>query len=366
MATMVNKTLIVSVAFVTVCFLGWTPVSAKPKPSVYKVAKVSVSADAKDAVSAKQKALDMAQQEALHILLKRLTPWSLHTRLPVLNNSLVERMITGFAVRREGTSATRYMATLDFTFEPNSVRNLLNRFNLSYADQQAPQTLLLPVMLEAGGMRSGTNNVWYSALSSVDGENSLTPVKLASPRQDFSLKMIDDLSEHSRELFETLKYQYRAENLVLAVAETDPQITQMKVLIVGHDAVGDFKLARTYRIYDRDVDETANMAAEIALKVIEGRWKTTRLASLGALSGPAELQAVELTVQFSGLAQWKDIRGRLNNLPGLQALDVKALNARGATVTLDFPGGTERLAQAVKSEGMTMEQYRGGWVLMVR
>jgi hypothetical protein len=140
----------------------------------------------------------------------------------------------------------------------------------------------------------------------------------------------------------------------------------MKVRLVGHDAVGDFKLSRTYRIYDRDVDDTADMAAEISMKVIEGRWKTTRLASLGALSGPAELENVELTVRFSGLAQWKDIRGRLNRLPGLQALDVKALNARGATVTLDFPGGIERLTQAVKSEGMAMEQSRRGWILVVR
>ncbi|MEJ2118232.1 MAG: DUF2066 domain-containing protein [Alphaproteobacteria bacterium] len=265
MATMAIRVLIVSVAFAMACS-GWSvPVSAKPKPSIYKVAKVSVVADANNAVSAKQKALGMAQQDALRILLKRLTPWNLHTRLPVLNNTLVERMITGFAVRREGTSSTRYMATLDFTFEPNAVRNLLNRFNLSYADQQAPQTLLLPVMLEAGGMRSGTNNAWYAALTSVDGENALTPIKLAPPRKDFSPRMINDLAQHSRELFETLKYQYRAENLVLAVAETDAQATQLKVRLVGHDAVGDLNLSRTYRIYDRDVDDTAHMAAEIAL-----------------------------------------------------------------------------------------------------
>lgn len=363
---MMKTALSVSVAAVAVCLAGATPVAAKPSPSVYTVGKVSVVSDANDAVEAKQNAITKAQQDALHILLKRLTHWSAYSRLPVLDDTAVERMITGFAVRREGTSATRYMATLDFTFEPNAVRDLLNRFSLPYADQQAPEILILPVMLEAGGIKTGTNNPWSNALSAVDAEHSLTPVKLAAPRQDFSSQMIDDLGNHSRELFETLKYQYRAENLVLAVAEADAQATQLQVRLVGHDAVGDFTLSRTYKIYNRDTDEAAEQAAVIAMKTIEGRWKTTRLASLGSLAGPAALESVALTVQFSGVQQWKEMRARLQKVPGLQALDVKALNARAASITVDFPGGVERLAQAAQSQGLALEARGKEWVLIAR
>ena len=259
--------------------LAWAgPALARRAPTPYTVAKVSVVADAKDAVVAKKNALAKAQQDALRILMKRMTHWRAHGRLPVLRNAMVDRMINGFSVRRESNSTTRYMATLDFDFEPHAVRDLLNRFGLPYVDQQAPQVLLLPVMLEAGGLKRGTSNPWYAALAAVDGEHALTPVKLAPPRSDFSPSMIENLAKHSRELFETLKYQYRAENLVLAAAEVDAQATQLQVRLVGHDAVGSFTLSRTYRVYDRDIHEAAAIAAEVSVKIIEGRWKTTRLS----------------------------------------------------------------------------------------
>ncbi len=347
--------------------LAWAgPVLARRAPTPYTVAKVSVVADAKDAVVAKKNALAKAQQDALRILMKRMTHWRAHGRLPVLRNAMVDRMVNGFSVRRESNSTTRYMATLDFDFEPHAVRDLLNRFGLPYVDQQAPQVLLLPVMLEAGGLKRGTSNPWYAALAAVDGEHALTPVKLAPPRSDFSPSMIENLAKHSRELFETLKYQYRAENLVLAAAEVDAQATQLQVRLVGHDAVGNFTLSRTYRVYDRDIHEAAAIAAEVSVKIIEGRWKTTRLASIGALAEPVPVEPVALTAQFSGLREWRAMRARLQKVPGVQALDIKALNARAAELTLDFPGGAAGLARASQSQGLAVEQRGRAWVLVTR
>jgi hypothetical protein len=343
------------------------PVWAKSGPSVYTVAKVSVTADANDAVVAKQNAQTQAQQDALRILMKRMVSWRAYSRLPVLEDAMVERMVEGFAVRRESNSATRYVATLDFTFDQNAVRDLLNRFGLPYTDQQASEVLILPVMLEAGGLRTDTNNPWYTALSNVDGEHALAPVKLAAPRQDISVKMIEDLTNQSRELFETLKYQYHAENLVLAVAEVDAHSTQFQVRLAGHDAVGNFSLSRTYRIYDRDKNAAAGIAAEVVVKTIEGRWKSTRLASLG--QGNDDSVAVEnvvLSAEFSGLKQWREMRSRLQKVPGVQNLEIKGLNPRAADVVFDFPGGVNGLTQAVQAQGLAVEQRGNIWVLVMR
>ena len=341
--------------------------AAEAKTStVYSVAKVSVSADADNAVTAKERALAEAQQIALRALLKRMTHWRSHAKLPVLTDEMVERMVDGLAVRRESNSNTRYIATLDFNFEPNSVRDILNRFNIAYTDQQAAQLLLLPVMIEGGAVRPGMNNAWYAALAGVDGEHALTPVKLASPRDDITPSMIGDLGGNARGVFESLKYQYRAENLVLAIAEVDPKASQLRMRLMGQDAVGSFVLTRTFRISERDIDYTANMAAQIAVKVIEGRWKTTRLASQGALAGSADLETIALTAQFSGLKAWQEMRARLQKVPGVQTLDVKTLNARGASITVDFPGGAERLAQAAQSQGLTLERRGQDWLLVTR
>jgi hypothetical protein len=341
--------------------------AAEAKTStVYSVAKVSVTADADNAVAAKEKALAEAQQIALRVLLKRMTNWRSHSKLPVLTDDMVEKMVDGFSVRRESNSNIRYIATLDFNFEANAVRDILNRFNIAYTDQQSPQLLLLPVMIEGGAVRPGTNNPWYSALSEVDGEHALTPVKLASPRDDITASMIGELGAKTRSVLESLKYQYRSENLVLAVAEVDPKATQLRLRLFGQDAVGGIALTRTFRIFERDVDYTAAMAAQIAVKVIEGRWKTTRLASQGALAGSADLETIALTAQFSGLKAWQEMRARLQKVPGLQGLDVKTLNARGASITVDYPGGAARLAQAAQSQGLTLEQRGQEWLLVTR
>lgn len=353
---------ILSIAALAISF------QAKAKtPPVYTVAKVSVIADADDAVAAKEKALAEAQQSALRRLMKRVTGWGAHSRLPILPDDMVERMVEGFAVRQESNSNTRYMATLDFTFEPNSVRDILNRFGLPYTDQQAGQGLLIPVMIEGGAPRPGSGNAWFEAFSDIDTEHALTPLKLVPPAANLSASMVNDLSANSRSVFETLVYQYRSENLILAVANVDAQATQLQLRLVGRDAVGAFSLSRNLRIYDRDVGGAAKIGAEIAVKVVEGRWRATRLASQGVVdSAPADLETVALTAQFSGLKAWQAMRARLEKVPGVQGLDVKALNARGASLTIDFPGGAERLTQAAQSQGLALQQQGGTLVLIAR
>ena len=351
-------------ALTSLCvFLLLNQSAAAKTPPIYTVSKINVSAEANNAVEAKEKALSEAQKIALRELFKRMTGRNVHARLPVLEGEMVERMVEGFAVRRESNSNTRYIATLDFTFEPNSVRDILNRFGLPYADQQAPQSLLIPVMIEGGAERAGSDNPWFEAFASLDTEHALAPVKIAPARANMVAALGGDLSASSRSLFETLSYQYRADNLILAIADVNPPATELRFRLIGQDAVGRFALERKFKIFDRDIDYTARIAAAIGLKVIEGRWKVTRLASQGALEGPADLETVAMTAQFAGLKAWQGMRQRLLQVPGLQALDIKGINARGASLTVDFPGGAERLALAARSQGLSLEQQGSQWVL---
>jgi hypothetical protein len=354
--------------FVAAFVIALPPLSVQAKtPGIYTVSKVGVEVDAKDAVTAKETALAQAQQIALRRLFKRLTAWQAHAKLPILEDAMVERMVDGFAVRRESNSATRYIATLDFTFEPNAVRDILNRFSLPYTDQQAGESLLIPVMIEGGSVRPESENPWYEAFSGVDTENALTPMKLVPPRANMSASMVSGLSGASNSLFETLTYQYRSENLVLAIATVDAQGSQLQLKLIGHDAVGGFELDRVFKIYDRDIHTAADFAANFSAKVVEGRWKSSRLASQGVYDGgSAEVETVALTAQFSGLKAWQAMRQRLQQVPGLQSLDVKGLNARGANISVDFPGGISRLAQAAGSQGLAVEDRGGVWVIFAK
>lgn len=343
---------------------GVTGAGAKGSP-VFTVAKVAVEAEARDAVEAKQIAIVQGQQTAFRALMKRLTHSSLHARLPQLDDTMVERMIDGFSVRRESNSTTRYIATLDFSFEPGAVRGILNQFGLPYAEQQAAPLVVMPVLTDAGAARPATGNPWYGALDAVDFEHSLAAIRLAPPRPDLAPASL--AGPGGRDLIEALKQQNRADNLVVAFAEADPQRTKLKVRLIGQDSIGRLSLERNYPITGGNVDQAAAFAAKVSVAILEGRSKATRLASLSAMGGaPANLETVSMSVQFSGLKQWQGMRQRLQQIPGLQGLDVKSLNARGATITLEFAGGADRLAQAVQAQGLIIETRGGELLLMPR
>ncbi len=335
----------------------------QPQIPVFTVSKVAVRAEAADAVEAKQKAIRAGQREALRRIMKRVTGFSSYARLPQLDDATIERMVEGLRVRSERNSGTVYLANLDFSFDAAAVKTVLNRFGLAYVTDRAPEIVLLPVYIEAGAIRQTARNPWYEALSALDLQNGLTPVKLVAPRADIGPDLARRIAADPTRGMETLNYQYRAEFLVLAIAEVDPAMTSMRVTFAGRDAVGPIALERSFRVYGRDVGEAAEQAGAMAASMLEGRWKLTRLASQGALDGPQELVRLELSAQFSGLKEWQSIRERLQRVPGVQGLEVKALNPRNAIISIDFPGGGERLSAAAAGHGLRVEGAGGGWLV---
>lgn len=333
--------------------------------SIFTVSKVSVQAEAADAVEAKQIAIAEGQKKALNTLMKRLTGFRAHSRFPQLDDATIERMVDGLQVRQERSSGTVYLAQLDYNFRAAAVKDMLNRFGVGYVTERAPEVLVLPVYLSGGAIQAGDKNPWLQAWSRLDLVNALAPVKLVQPRPDLTAEMVRTAAATPQSL-ETLNYQYRAEYLVLAVAETDEK-GALKVRLIGRDGSGSLKLERVFKQYDGELADAAQTGAQVALNVFEGRWKLRRLSAQGALDGGSQdLTAIDLTAQFTGMKEWRVIKDRLEKLPGVQSMDVKAVNPRGATISLEFPGGAERLAKAAGNYGLMLEGGAGAWLVRAR
>jgi len=347
-------------AVMTLCASG---ANAQGGPgSLFTVSKVSVQAEAQDAVEAKQLAIADGQKKALNTLMKRLTGFSAQNRLPQLDEASIERMVDGLQVRQERSSGTVYLAQFDYNFRAGAVKDLLNRFGISYVVERAPEILVLPVYLAGGAIQSGEKNPWLQAWSQLDLSNALAPVKLVQPRPDLTAEAARAASASPQSL-EAINYQYRAEYLVLALAEIDER-GGLTVRLTGRDASGSLKLERSFKSYGEEPSVAAQNAAQIALNVFEGRWKLRRLASQGALDGGSqELAQIEMTAQFAGLKEWRVIKDRLQKLPGVQGIDIKAVNPRGATISLEFPGGADRLAKTALNYGLALEGSEGAWLL---
>jgi hypothetical protein len=153
--------------------------------------------------------------------------------------------------------------------------------------------------------------------------------------------------------------------VVLAIADPDPAAKRLTVTLYGIDGVGGLSLKRSYRVYDGDTAYSMELAAVVGLGVLEGRWKAQKAPPLAASSySPAYSSssansgggtAVAMRAQYQSLAEWSEMRRQLLDLPGVEDVRIETESARGADLTLRYPGGARELSSALYGRGLALE-----------
>ena len=343
-----------------------------PAETVFTVANYPVEARAKDAVAAKEKALADGQRAALRSLIKRLIPVTAYGRLRKLNVSAAGTMIDGVSVRSERNSSTDYFANLDFAFQPQAVRALLQREGLAFVETQAPVTIVVPIWRILPGQSDlppvlgpdqGTAN-WMDAWRALDLTHTLTPAKVEKPKPEVAADTIRALAAGDSGMVRAFAAAYTgAERIIAAIAEPDGATKRLNVTLIGTDAVGAIAWKRAYRIDSADPGYAVELAAVVSLGVLEGRWKAGQarggagdIAS-AALQNPAGGNGgdgVRLAIEFRGMSEWQDISRRLTQTAGVDEFEVAGLSARSARVSLRYPGGPLALAETLSRQGFAV------------
>ena len=389
--------------------------------SVYKVAKYPVQAQAEDAVTAKAQALADGQQGAFRSLLKRLVPVTAYKKLPKLPLARVQDMIAGFSVRSERNSSTEYLGSYDFEFQARAVRELLRSNGLPMIEETAQPTVVVsfygaplasrppdvsraapakggkaqPAILPAHLQPARVSPVWTKAWGDLDTDNALTPVHLAKTGGEIPEDTLRGVLAGDTGALRGLSGSESNERVVLAYAVPAVDGRKLTVTLTGRDAVGPFTVTRIYPVLDGDVTYAAELGAVVGLGILEGRWKALKLSrspgfgtvsadgvegwatttdKAGRNDGVATSQPtsggwsddIELVVEFRGLGQWRQMRERLNETPGVEDLEVGQMSARTASVKLRYPGGAERLVHDLSAQGMQLSNQGGNWVLQAR
>ncbi len=363
------------IAISLVAVLAVAPaVGAAPADRVFTVANYPVDAEAKDAVAAKEKAHAEGQQAAFRSLLKRLVPVTAYNRVERLKAVNAADLIDGVAVRSERNSSTAYIASLDFSFEAEAVRDLLRRESVPFIDTQAPQVVLVPVVRElapetnvaAGGQGElrAAAGAWNEVWKGLDLDNTVTPVRLEALRATVHSDAIAALLAGDDSAERILEGEYKTPYVVTAVGEVDKQAARLYVTIAGRDAVGPIVWKRSYRFTGGDVGYAMEMAAVVTLGVLEGRWKAVKSEGRGgvdALAGPGS--EIRIEVEFSSLAEWNEMRRHILETDGVDDLRIGAVSARGAEMSLRYPGGGQSLADALARQGLSLRNGGAAWIL---
>jgi hypothetical protein len=356
---------------------GFAPAAAD---SLYDVAKVSVDTTAKNAVAARATGMAEAQQRALKILLGRIVPLSVQGQLPTFTQEEVEGTVIGVAVRKEQTSTTRYVAVLDVRFNPYAVKQLLADYAIPVAEDQAPAISLLPVMLAGDSITGEGDEGWYAAWDGLDLSHSVTPLTLQRPRADLDAGTVKAALAGDKNAFAALQSAYGYGGLVIAAGEI--QDGKFRTRLAGEDAVGAVTSDATVPA-GGNAAQAARTAAAAAHAVLENRWQTMQQGAAlppgaayeedAAIPGaeaerpaaaPGEVpRNVVALVEFNGLKDWQEIRSRLTQIAGLQALEVNTLSARGASVTFDFAGSLNSLQAVLAQNGFALHERDGTFVV---
>ena len=341
--------------------------------SAYTIANYPVDATAANAVAAKQQALADGQQAAFRSLLKRIVPVTAYKQLTRVKDIKAANLISGVTVRSEKNSATDYLANLDFSFQADAVRAELSRQSIPFVDEQAPPVGLITVLLQ-GNPPAVTNDtgLWRRAWTGLDLKHTITPVTVQDLKPEIHADTVSMLLAGDGNGLRILNDEYGTKLIVMAVAEPDMVAKKLTVTLAGQDAVGPLLLKRTYRMTNGDLGYTSELAAVIALGVLEGRWKAIKSgpaqqASTGApvwsASTGAGGEVVRFTASFVDAGQWNEIRAQLLDTPGVDSLEIATVSDRDADVSLRFPGGARGLADALGARGLSLANTSGGWVL---
>jgi hypothetical protein len=348
--------------------------------SLYVVAKITVDTTAKDAVTARDQGIAQAEARALKILLARLVPLNIQGQLPEFTKEEIEEAVLGVAVRKEQTSTTRYIGTLDVRFNEAMVKQLFVNYAIPYSEDRAASISILPVMLTGDGVTDGGKEGWRAAWEDLDLEDSVTPATVLRPRSDLDAAVVKGALAGDPDALNTMQSNYGYGGLVIAVGEIKDG--KFATRLMGEDAVGAISFSRSDPI-NGDAAQAAREAAAASLAILENRWKVTQSGgpvpaqaayeenppaqTPGAGQEPAAPKVVPRNVvalvEFSGLRDWQQIRSRLTQIAGLQGLEINSLSARSASITFDFAGSLDRLQTALGQNGFALDDRNGTFVL---
>jgi hypothetical protein len=343
--------------------------------SLYVVANVSVDATDKDAVAAKAKGTEAAERNALAIVLKRLMPVSAYAQLPDLSQQNVDDLVESVSIHSEQNSATRYLASLDVSFNGAAVKQLLDSQNIPYSETRAEAISILPLVLDGDRVKGEGAEGWSQAWEGLDLAHSVTPATILKPRANLTVDTVKSVLGGDAEAFALMQSQYSYVPLVVAIGSVESG--KFTTRLVGADSVGPINYGHDDN-FSGNAKEAARAAAQLAFGIIENRWKVTQdqtpppaetkteggegqpASQTGAAEVPRNVQAV---VQFTGLKDWQDIRARLMQVAGIQALEVNALSARAASITFDYAGSLGKLQAELGQSGFAFDEKDGTFVL---
>ncbi|NQU57724.1 MAG: DUF2066 domain-containing protein [Rhodospirillales bacterium] len=344
---------------------GMGGATAATTPDVFEVSSIRVDVTAETASGAKDKALSEGHELAFRRLLERLTQRAHHDQLPTPSAADIESYVSDFSIAQEKSSTTRYLATLNFRFKREEIRNLLTDHGIRFAETSSKPVLVLAVYEEAGAVYLwDTPNPWREAWEASPPTDGLVPMVLPlGDLTDIAAIGAEQAARGDMQRLMAIGERYGTDDVLVAhgVRGIDTRGTPMLEVTISRygSPGGEQTLVRTFTSQNEEPAEImlVRAVAEIAVEIEDG-WKRDNQLQF---EKPAILA---VRVPISGLGEWISVRDRLSGVALIRRTDVVLLSRSEVRANLHFIGNDDQLTVALAQADLTLSRNKNeDWML---
>ncbi|MDA0655707.1 MAG: DUF2066 domain-containing protein [Proteobacteria bacterium] len=325
---------------------------------VFAIRDVEVKERASNEVSAKTAALAAGQRKALAALLKRITLVGDHARLPRPTDQLVSEMVSDFAVSNEKFGGGRYHAKLSVRFKPDTVRSLLKRLNISFAETASRPMVVLPVLNEGNAyLLWDEPNSWFDLWAELVSPDGLLPLMMPLRElSDVSIITAEQaLAGHLTRL-RGIALKYNTRGVVVPVVEFSANkaknVLRAEIKLITFAATGHVK--RTASAYESQPGMAASeFHKQVALALIQQLqedWKRANLLTSG------NMNSLTARIPLTKLAEWLYIKEQLQKVATIKHIGMKRMSVRETEISILFQGDPGQLRVALAQNGLNLSQ----------
>ena len=332
---------------------------------VYEVANVAVDVTAETASAARDQALVQGERTAFYTLLKRLTPRAMYDRLPELQRSVITTHVRDFSVQEEKTSSVRYLAKLDFRFKRETIRALMSRYGLPFAETPSKPVLVLPVFEVAGARALWDDpNPWRLAWQNMPRSDGLVPlVAPIGDLSDIAAIGVQQAMNGDAARLQAISRKYQADDVMVVhgILGTDPASgrSDLRVTVTRYGTVAGVKtLVQGFLAQGGETEDAllARAATAIAAE-IEDSWKQDNLLRF------AEVGTLAVEVPITTLKDWLTVKERLGRVAVVKDVEVVVLSRADVRLNLHYLGNPDQLALALEQADLKLTESFGNWIL---
>lgn len=354
---------------------GWLPVAcaivllavwtsgagaASGARNLYEVRGVKVDVSAATAAQAREQALAEAEVRAFQVLLDRLTLPRDQATAKRFTDAEIASATKDFWVSEEKVSPVRYIASLNYEFRADRVRELAAGKGIPLVTALAQPVLIVPVLDEPGGARLWPpGNPWWDAFAGLAADG-LVPVVL--PKGDAEdAAQIDARAVLAMDEPRLAALARRHDALDILVAIARPQAGG-QLALVSRRKLAFGPVSETRAAMRAEPGESAQdllrRAAAATLRDIENGWKEAQRSGGGAAAG-----VIAIDVPVREIRTWLLVEKSLNRIPGVRRVEPVMFSPGRVRVNLFFTGSTEQIASALEGAGFAVTSAGEFWIV---